>query len=555
MGHGRRTLGQRVEAVVGVMRSRDLRRLQLGWAAYFLVDGIAMVGLAVWAFRRGGTSAVGVVGLCRLLPGALALPFGAWAADRFPRRRVVTLVFLVIAATQLAIAAALASEAPAAVIYVLIALNSIAGTPYRPAHLALAPLVARSPAELVAMNVTAGTLEGVVTFLGPALAAVLLLGLDPWFVLAAASLAALGGLRAVATITVDVDPSKAVRRAHDRPRAALMGGLIELRHNVDMAVIVGCFVAQILIRGVLGVLLVSVSFDLIHLGSSGVGWLAAAMGIGGIVGAVYAVSLTGHRRLARPFVLALILWGLPITLVGLLPHTGVAFAALLTIGIGNAILDVAGFTLIQRLGIDRTLGRVFGVLYTFGIAMGGLGSLAAPALISWLGLRSVLIAVGLVLPVLALALLSRFRSIDDHSEPLPEVLALLTRVPLLSPLPPTTLEKLAARSDTAENVAGDTIVAEGDPGELFYVIADGEVEVSRGGRSVGTLGPGDQFGEIALLRSTSRTATVVATGPTRLITIDGADFVDALSSSEVAFSIGWSMTDDLLGRDQTEQSS
>ncbi|MGZ4790836.1 MAG: MFS transporter [Ilumatobacteraceae bacterium] len=555
MGHGRRTLGQRVEAVVGVMRSRDLRRLQLGWAAYFLVDGIAMVGLAVWAFRRGGTSAVGVVGLCRLLPGALALPFGAWAADRFPRRRVVTLVFLVIAATQLAIAAALASEAPAAVIYVLIALNSIAGTPYRPAHLALAPLVARSPAELVAMNVTAGTLEGVVTFLGPALAAVLLLGLDPWFVLAAASLAALGGLRAVATITVDVDPSKAVRRAHDRPRAALMGGLIELRHNVDMAVIVGCFVAQILIRGVLGVLLVSVSFDLIHLGSSGVGWLAAAMGIGGIVGAVYAVSLTGHRRLARPFVLALILWGLPITLVGLLPHTGVAFAALLTIGIGNAILDVAGFTLIQRLGIDRTLGRVFGVLYTFGIAMGGLGSLAAPALISWLGLRSVLIAVGLVLPVLALALLSRFRSIDDHSEPLPEVLALLTRVPLLSPLPPTTLEKLAARSDTAENVAGDTIVAEGDPGELFYVIADGEVEVSRGGRSVGTLGPGDQFGEIALLRSTSRTATVVATGPTRLITIDGADFVDALSSSEVAFSIGWSITDDLLGRDQTEQSS
>ncbi|MGZ7035942.1 MAG: cyclic nucleotide-binding domain-containing protein, partial [Ilumatobacteraceae bacterium] len=171
------------------------------------------------------------------------------------------------------------------------------------------------------------------------------------------------------------------------------------------------------------------------------------------------------------------------------------------------------------------------------------------------GLRSVLIAVGLVLPVLALALLSRFRSIDDHSEPLPEVLALLTRVPLLSPLPPTTLEKLAARSDTAENVAGDTIVAEGDPGELFYVIADGEVEVSRGGRSVGTLGPGDQFGEIALLRSTSRTATVVATGPTRLITIDGADFVDALSSSEVAFSIGWSMTDDLLGRDQTGQSS
>jgi MFS family permease len=554
MGHGRRALAGRVEAVVGVMRSRDLRRLQLGWAAYFLVDGILMVGLSVWAFRHGGTSAVGLVGLARLLPGAIALPFGAWAADRFPRRRVVTLVFLVMTAAQLAMAGALASHTPAAVIYALVALNSIAGTPYRPAHLALAPLVARSPAELVAMNVTAGTLEGVVTFIGPALAALILLSVDPWVVVAVSSLAALGGMSAVAGINVEIDPSKAMRRIRDRPRDALMGGLTELRANVDMAVIVGCFVAQIFVRGILGVLLVSVSFELVHLGSSGVGWLAAAMGVGGIVGAVYAVTLTGRRRLAKPFVLALVLWGSPIAVVGLLPNTVIAIAALLTIGIGNAILDVAGFTLIQRLGIDRTLGRVFGVLYTFGIAMGGLGSLAAPALISSLGLRPVLVVVGLILPTISLLLLATFRSIDARSEPLPEVLALLTNIPLLSPLPPTTLEKLATRSDTTVKSAGDVIVTEGDPGELFYVIADGEVGVSRAGRSVGTLGPGDQFGEIALLRNTGRTATVVATRPTRLITIDGADFVDALSSSEAALSIGWDVANDLLGRDQVERS-
>lgn len=554
MGQGRRALAGRAEAVVDVMRSRDLRHLQLGWAAYFLVDGILMVGLSVWAFRHGGTSAVGLVGLARLLPGAIALPFGAWAADRFPRRRVVTLVFVVMTAAQVAIAVALAWDTPAAVIYGLIAINSIAGTPYRPAHLALAPLVARSPAELVAMNVTAGTLEGVVTFIGPALAALLLLSVDPWMVVAVSSLAALGGMSAVVGINVDVDPSKAMRRVRDRPRDALMGGLTELRANGDMAVIVGCFVAQIFVRGMLGVLLVSVSFDLIHLGSSGVGWLAAAMGVGGIVGAVYAVTLTGRRRLAKPFVLALVLWGFPITVVGLLPNTVIAVAALVTIGIGNAILDVAGFTLIQRLGIDRTLGRVFGVLYTFGIAMGGLGSLAAPALISTLGLRTVLVVVGLILPAISLALLAKFRSIDDHSEPLPEVLALLTHISLLSPLPPTTLEKLATRSDTAEKSTGDVVVTEGEPGELFYVIAEGEVVVTRAGRNVGTLGPGDQFGEIALLRNTGRTATVVATCTTRLITIDGSDFVDALSSSEAALSIGWGVANDLLGRDPTERS-
>jgi MFS family permease len=264
------------------------------------------------------------------------------------------------------------------------------------------------------------------------------------------------------------------------------------------------------------------------------------------------VTLTGHRRLGRPFTLALVLWGFPIAVIGLLPNTVVAVAALLTVGIGNAILDVAGFTLIQRLGIDRTLGRVFGVFFTFGIAMGGLGSLAAPALISWLGLRTVLIIVGFILPVLALVLLPRFRSIDERSEPLPEVLAVLAGLPLLASLPPTTLEKLAARSTMAEKSAGDVVVAEGDPGDLFYVVADGEVEVSQAGVSRRTLGPGDQFGEIALLRGTSRTATVVAKSPTRLVTIDGRDFVDALSSSEAAFSSGWRVTDELLSQDQTD---
>ena len=550
MGHGKGALARRVVSVIDVMRSGDLRRLQLGWAAYFLVDGISMVGLSVWAFRDGGTSAVGVVGLARLLPGAIALPFGAWAADRYSRRRVVSAVFLVMTATQVAIAVALASEGPAAIVYLLVAFNSVAGTPYRPAHLALAPLVARSPAELVAMNVTAGTLEGLVTFLGPALAALLLLTLEPWVVVATASFAALGGLFAVAGINVGVDPSKAVRRSRDRPRDALMGGLQELRENVDMAIIVGCFVAQILVRGVLGVLLVSVAFDLIDLGSSGVGWLAAAMGIGGIVGALYAVTLTGQRRLAKPFTLALVLWGSPIAVIGLLPNKAVAFVALLTVGFGNAILDVAGFTLIQRLGVDRTLGRVFGVLYTFGIAMGGLGSLAAPSLISSLGLRTVLIAVGLILPALAVVLLARFRSIDAHSEPLPEVLALLAGIPLFSPLPPTTLEKLAARSATAEKLTGEVVLTEGDPGDLFYVIAAGEVAVLQGGRRLGTLGPGDQFGEIALIRDTGRTATIIATSPTRLLTINGRDFVDALSSSEAALSIGWGVTDELLSRNQ-----
>lgn len=541
-------LGGRADAVLDVVRTPNLRRLQQGWGAFFLVDGITLVALSVWAFRQHGATAVGLVGLARLLPGALALPFGAWASDRYSRKRVVCAVFATITVSQAAIAIALWMTAPAAVVYVLVGLNSVAAAPYRPAHLALVPLAARSPHELVAMNVTAGTVEGVVTFLGPMLAGLLLVGIDPWGVVVASVCAALLGMYAVVRIDVATDPSKAVRRGHDRPTAALLGGFAAMRATPDMGVVVWCFIAQLLVRGLLTVLLVSVSFDLIHLGDSGVGWLAAAMGVGGIVAGVFAVSMTGRRRLAAPFALALFLWGFPIAIIGLLPNTAVALVALFAVGTGNALLDVSGFTLIQRLGSDRALGRVFGVLFTVGIAFGGVGAVAAPRLIRWLGLRPVLGIVGALLPVLTLLLMPKFRAIDSRSEPLPEVLDLLAAIPMLAPLPPTMLEKLAGRALVEEAEPGAVIVREGDHGDCYYVIASGTADVTRGGIVLAHLGSGDQFGEVALLHDISRTATVATTAPTRLITIDGPDFLDALSSSEIAFALGSEVSEAHLRR-------
>ena len=192
--------------------------------------------------------------------------------------------------------------------------------------------------------------------------------------------------------------------------------------------------------------------------------------------------------------------------------------ALLAIGFGNALLDVSGFTLIQRLGADRSLGRVFGVLFTFGIAMGGVGAFVAPILVSALGLRPVLILVGATLPVLALALMGRFRRIDEHSEPAPELLSLFSNISLFAPLPPTTIEKISARCSVTDVDAGTIIISEGDHGDRFYGIVRGEVQVRRGSVTQCTFGPGAHFGEIALLRDVNRTATVVALTDVRLAT-------------------------------------
>ena len=458
----------------------------------------------------------------------------------------MTAVFVAMSATQALIAIGLVTRVPSLAVYFLVAVSSIAATPYRSAQLALAPLVAATPGELVAMNVTAGTLEGLATFAGPALSALLLLTTGPWFVLVAGAAAAAAGFVAVSGIRVDVDPSKTVKRRGDRPLQALLGGLTELRNNTDAAVVVGCFIAQLMVRGFLTVLLVSVSFDLLDLGNSGIGWLAAAMGIGGIAGGFYAVALIGRRRLGRPFAFALALWGLPIAMIGLVPRNGVVIVAMLAVGVGNALLDVSGFTLIQRLCADRSLGRVFGVLFTFGIAMGGVGAFTAPILASALELRPVLIVVGAILPLLALTLLGRFRRIDERSEPTPELLSLFSNISLFAPLPPTTIEKISARCSVAELSAGTVIISEGDHGDWFYAIIAGRVQVRRGTVVQCTFGPGDHFGEIALLRDVNRTATVVALSDVRLAILGTTEFLDALASSDAAYGIAWRTTTEMI---------
>jgi MFS family permease len=529
--------------VAAVIRNRELRRLELSWGAFFLVEWTTLIGLAVWAFDAGGATAVGVAGLVRLLPGALALPFGSWAVDRFPRQRVVVGVFASMSVVLSAIVIATAVEAPTVVVFVLAGIAGIVAAPCRPAQLAMMPALARSPEELVAANVTFGFLESAATLVGPLLAGLALIGADPSVVLGLAVVASLGGLAAMARLTLPIDPSRVVRHSRERPMQSLVGGLHEVRRTPDLALIVACYVAQLLVRGVLGVLLVAVSFDLLGLGRAGVGWLGMALGVGGLVGSLVAVGLTGRRRLGTPFALGLLLWGLPIAVIGFVPATAVVFGALAVVGFGDAVLDVAGATILQRIGDDKMLGRIFGVTFTVGTAVAGLGSLLAPALVAGIGLRSTLIAAGALLPIVAVAARGRLRQLDARSELSSESLDVILALPLLSPLPPTTLEKIAARSSATDAAAGEVILEEGQRGDRFYMIASGEVEVSRAGASIATLRSGEHFGEIAFVSGSTRTATVTARVPTRLVTLDGCDFLDAVGCSDGALAATLAISD------------
>jgi MFS family permease len=164
----------------------------------------------------------------------------------------------------------------------------------------------------------------------------------------------------VGLVSPEADPSRAVRRIEQGRIQETLAGFRTLREQPGPRLVIALFSAQTLVRGLLNVLVVAASLKLLDMGEGGVGFLTAAYGAGILVGAVGALSLLGRRRLAGPFTLGLVLWGLPIALVAAWPHPAWALLCLAVVGIGNAILDISGYTLLQRTVDDRVLGRVFG---------------------------------------------------------------------------------------------------------------------------------------------------------------------------------------------------
>jgi MFS family permease len=231
--------------------------------------------------------------------------------------------------------------------------------------------------------------------------------------------------------------------------------------------------------------------------------------------------------------------------IGVSSTAGVAVAALIVSGVGNAELDVSGFTLMQRLADDRVLGRVFGVMYVGVLATIGLGSILAPLAIDALGIRGAVAVSGALLPVVAALLFRRLSQMDARAT-VPEGLELLAAVPLFEPLPPTSLEKLARSAERQQVNPGTAILEEGDCGDTFHVVVDGALRVQAGGSDLGELGAGDFFGEIALLRDVPRTATVTALTETTLLAVQRTDFLAAVLGTHESAAAGERVIDNRM---------
>ena len=536
-------LGQMVSALGVAVRNDNVRRVELAWGAAIGAEWAHFVALGVFAYERGGTAAVGVAGLVRLLPAAALAPFAASLGDRFRRERFL-LAMTLVGSGALAASAAAAFAAEQVLVFVFAAVIGVSSTLIRPALQALLPSLARTPEELIAANAATSTVESVGTLAGPLLAGVLVSFADVGVVFIGSAGMLLAATALLARVRVEGRISLAA--AEDQTARRLIGAGFEAIALAPRArLLVGLGVAQCFVRGCLNVLIVVAVFDVLHGNGAQVGYLTAAIGVGGLLGALGAMTL-GARRLALSFGLALVFWGLPITLIAPRPYFAAAAFLLAIVGAANSVEDVALFTLLQRSVPDDTLTRVLGIFW--GLAMGGvaIGSIAAPVIVKAVGPRPAFVVVGSILPLLTLATYRRLVEIDRTTAPAPE-LDLINRVPMFAPLSIAMKERVAANLVPVPLSADELIIRAGDAGDRFYIISSGELDIDAGGAHTAAH-YGDYFGEIALLRDVPRTATVKATVDSQLYALQRDAFLAAVTGHSKAHAAGKKIADARLAR-------
>ena len=509
----------------GVLRNRDLRRVQLAFVAFNAAEWGVWIAMLVYAYEQGGATTAGLVALVQLVPAALFAPLAASLGDRRSPTRVLAVGYVAQAAAMGATAGMLLADGPPLAAYALAAVAATAVTVTRPAQAVLLPSLARTPEELTAANVVAGWIESLSVLVAPALAGLLL---------------GVGGAGAVFAVMAVVAGAAAILVAPvESPRptgagpvlAGMLDGMAVVAREPGPRALVWLLGVEALAIGALDVLYVVLAVGVLGHEGGTAGYLNAAFGLGGVVGVAVTVALVGRRRLAPALLAGVVLWAAALAAIALTDTFGAAFLLLAAAGIGRTTLDVAGRTLLQRIATPAALSRVFGLLE--GLTMAGLaaGSILASAFVALAGGRGAFVCLAAILPLAAAVVVRSILASDAATLPVVEM-ARLRALSIFAYLGTVELEAAARSVEPVELPAGTVVIREGEAGDCFYVVADGEVVVSQGGARVRELGRGECFGAIALVRDVPRTATVVAKTDVRLDRLDQRAFLRAVTGHE-----------------------
>ena len=316
------------------------------------------------------------------------------------------------------------------------------------------------------------------------------------------------------------------RREESNTFQEVTAGFRTIAADRDLRLIVGLLFGQTVVAGASMVFSVAIALRLLHWSNSGLGVLNSMVGIGGLSGGFLALGLARRKRLSFDFGAGVILWSAPLVLLAAWPVAPVAILMMVLIGAGNSLVDVNAFTVIQRIAPPSVISRVFGALESAVIGGMAVGALVMPVLISTVGLRTGLAAMGVAVSIPVVLSIGGLNRIDTTTLA-PVKLPLITANQIFAPLSVTVQERLARALIEVRVPAGEVVLEKGMPGDRYYLIEEGTAEVIATDTVV-KLGPGDAFGEIALLRDVPRQATVRAIEDLTLAALERDVFLEAV---------------------------
>ncbi len=525
-----------------------LARLLAGEFISAIGDWLYLVALLILVYERPDASPVllGVVGAARVLPYVfLSVPAGV-VADRYDRRLVLLVTDLARGAIMLVMAILVATDGPLLAIVALAVLATCFSAFFGPAIGAYLPRLVRDETELGPANSAWASLDSLAFAIGPAIGGAIILvtgGLTLAFLINAASFAVVAlvlwrlpsstaHVRQDAAAAAGASSGDGATSPPSAPTAgSAAGGLLRALGGLVLISAVGSFVF-----GGLGVLTVVIATDILRQGAAGTGALNAAIGVGGLIGAVTAGVLVLRRRLALPLVAGGAAMVIGIAALGLTSSLLFAALALALACLGSSVVDIVSLTLLQRLVPDAARGRAIGVIETVSIAAYAAGSLLLPIAAAPLGLPVLLggcAAACLAAIAAGVTILGPGAGRESTISP---AAARFVALPIFAGLSPARLEAAAMRLRPEHVASGTTVIRQGEVADRLYFIVAGECTVTKvpaeGGpaQHLRTMGPDELFGEIGLLTGAPRSATVVATTDVDLLALDGADFLDLVSA-------------------------
>ncbi len=474
--------------------------------------------------------------LARLLPYVLVSPFGGAIADRFDRRSLLVWLDTARAGLFLVMAGVVAVDGSPVFVIGLLVFIASATAIYGAASVAAIPQLVPEN-DIAAANAGEEGLAQLSWFVGPALGAILVTVLDPsivlvinaaTFVVSALMVARIGNVGGATKTSADpgVTASSLLADVTEGGRLIFrnrgLGGLTLMATAVSFA------------YGAEQLLYVLVASERLDLGAEGIGYLMAAMGVGGLLATPIAARVGNSPNAGAWLIGSGMLVTLPLVLIAFTDSVPIVLGFAVVEGAAAIVFGVLSMTLLQRTVDESMMARAYSVFDAVGALGQSLGSVGAPILVAVAGLTAALQIAGgiavVMMFVLAPAVLVLARATDQSRRRHAATADWLGKIPELASLELVELERLA-RSSTDRHVdEGEVVITEGDQPDKLYVVRSGRFGVLTSSPRVAVaippdLGANDVFGEIGLLRNVPRTATVTALTSADLLEIDGSVFV------------------------------